>query len=200
MFCPRCGASQSDELRFCKACGANLSAVRQVVNAREPENKLEANTPWWEEMVLSDADSKRRKEELDHERGIAPEVRRYTEIKAGVIVCSIGVAIAIFLAIFMQGLILSGSVSTNTAEILSRLWVAGVLPLFVGLALIVNGAFVSKRLAELAGQAALKGLGAVEKETNPLALNAGDAGEFIPARFSVTEQTTHHLSGPARKQ
>jgi hypothetical protein len=199
MFCPRCGANQSDELRFCKACGANLSAVRHVVNSREPDNKLDANTPWWEEIVLSDADSKRRKEELDHERGIAPEVRRYTEIKAGVIVCSVGVAIAIFLAIFMQGLIVSGSVSNETAEILSRLWIAGVLPLFVGLALIINGAFVSKKLAELARQAALKGSGAVEKETNPLALNAGDTSEFIPARFSVTEQTTHHLSGPARK-
>jgi hypothetical protein len=199
MFCPRCGANQSDELRFCKACGANLSAVRQAVNSPEPD-KLGANPPWWEELVLSDADSKRRKEELDHERGIAPELKRYTEIKAGVIVCSVGIAIAIFLAIFMQGLIVSGNVSTETAEILSRLWVAGVLPLFVGLALIVNGVFISKKLAELARQAALKGSGAVEKDTNPLALNAGDSGEFIPARFSVTEQTTHHLRGRVPKR
>ena len=200
MFCPRCGANQSDELRFCKACGANLSAVRQVVYAREPENKADANTPWWEEIALSDADSKRRKQELDHERGIAPEVRRYTEIKAGVIVSSVGVAIAIFLAVFMQGLILSGNVSPDTAEILSRLWVAGVLPLLVGLALIFNGMVVSKRLAEIARQAALKGSDALDKGTNPLALNAGDTTEFMPARFSVTEETTHHLSSSARKQ
>ena len=196
MFCPRCGANQSDELRFCKACGANLAAVRQVVDSRETE----ANTPWWEEMVLSDADSKRRKEELDHERGIAPEVRRYNEIKAGVIVCSVGVAVAIFLAIFMQGLILGGNVSTETAEILSRLWVAGVLPLLIGLALIFNGMFVSKKLAEIARQAALKGSDAFEKGTNPLALNAGDSTEFVPARFSVTEETTHHLSSRVPKR
>ncbi len=61
-------------------------------------------------------------------------------------------AVAIFLAIFMQGLILSGNVSIETAEILSRLWAAGVLPLLVGLALIFNGMFVSKRLAKIARQ------------------------------------------------
>jgi hypothetical protein len=137
---------------------------------------------------------------LDHERGIGPEVRRYTEIKAGVIVCSVGIAIAIFLAIFMQGLILSGNVSADTAEILSRLWVAGILPLLVGLALIFNGMFVSKRLAEIARQAALKGSDAFEKGTNPLALKAGDTTEFIPARFSVTEETTHHLSSHVPKR
>jgi hypothetical protein len=90
-------------------------------------------------MALSDAASKRRKEELDHQRGITPEVTRYNEIKGGIITGSVGLAMAIFLAIFMQGLILSGNVSPATAEILSRLWVAGVIPVFVGIALIFNG-------------------------------------------------------------
>jgi hypothetical protein len=199
MFCPRCGANQSEELKFCKACGANLYAVRQVVNSRETDDKIDANTPWFAEIALCDADSKRRKEELDHQRGIAPEVRRYAEIKAGVITGSIGLALAIFLNVFMQGLILSGNVSTDTAEILSRLWVAGVIPLFVGLALIINGMFVSKRLAEIAKRAAVEGSRALEKDTNPLALKAGDTTEFIPARFSVTEETTHHLTSHGPK-
>jgi hypothetical protein len=199
MFCPRCGANQSEELKFCKACGANLYAVRQVVNSRETDDKIDTNTPWFAEIALCDADSKRRKEELDHQRGIAPEVRRYAEIKAGVITGSIGLALAIFLNVFMQGLILSGNVSTDTAEILSRLWVAGVIPLFVGLALIINGMFVSKRLAEIAKRAAVEGSRALEKDTNPLALKAGDTTEFIPARFSVTEETTHHLTSHGPK-
>jgi hypothetical protein len=129
MFCPRCGSNQSDELKFCKVCGANLLAVRQAVETRETDQKSDRNRPWFAEMALSDAESKRRKEELDHLRGIAPEVRRYNEIRGGVITGSVGLGFAIFLSVFMQGLTLSGNFSPQTAEILSRLWVAGVIPL-----------------------------------------------------------------------
>lgn len=41
MFCPRCGSNQSDELKFCKACGANLYAVRQVVDTKEATKKFD---------------------------------------------------------------------------------------------------------------------------------------------------------------
>ena len=193
MFCPRCGTNQSEDLKFCKSCGANLYAVRQVVDARETGEKIDQSKPWFAEMALSDAESRRRKRELDHWRGITPEVRRYNEIKAGVITGSIGLAFAIFLSVFMQGLILSGSVSTETAEILSRLWVAGVIPLFIGIALIVNGVFISKRLAEIARQAAQTGPSLHQKETNPLELRSAETTEFIPSGFSVTEETTKHL-------
>src|SRR6266478_113284 len=142
MYCPRCGSSQSEELKFCKSCGTNLSAVRQVVDSHEAGETIGGGMPWFAEMDLFGAASKRRKAELDHRRGLTPEVTRYNEIKAGVITGSVGFGLAIFLYFFMQGLILSGNVSPSTTEILSRLWIAGVLPLFVGIALIVNGAFV----------------------------------------------------------
>ena len=155
MFCPRCGSNQSDELKFCKSCGANLYAVRQVVDTRQTDEKIDRSKPWFADIALSEAESKRRKEELDHRRGITPEVRRYNEIKGGVITGSVGLALAIFLNVFMQGLVLSGKIPPDVAEIISRLWIVGVIPFFVGIALIVNGVFVSKRLAEIARQAAL---------------------------------------------
>jgi hypothetical protein len=200
MFCPRCGSNQSEELKFCKLCGANLFAVRQVVDTRKTDEKIDRSKPWFAEMALSDAESKRRKEELDHRRGITPEVTRYNEIKAGVITGSIGLALAIFLNVFMQGLILSGNVSPATAEILSRLWVVGVIPLFVGIALIINGVVVSKRLADVVKQAAQVGSSYPEKGTNPLALSSADTNEFIPSGFSVTEETTKHLRGADYRQ
>ena len=193
MFCPRCGSNQSEELKFCKGCGANLYAVRRAVDTRETGEKTDRNKPWFADMTLSDAESKRRKDELDHRRGLTPEVRRYNEIKGGVITASIGLALAIFLNVFMQGLILSGKISPDVAEILSRLWVVGVIPLFVGIALIVNGVFVSKRLAEIARQAALNEPNVPEKDTNPLSLRSGDTTEFAPSGFSITEGTTKHL-------
>ena len=193
MFCPRCGSRESEELKFCKSCGANLYAVRQAVDQREAGEKIPGGKPWFAEMALFAEESKRRKEELEHRRGITPEVIRYNEIKAGVITGSVGLALAVFLYVFMHGLILSGSVSPSTTEILSRLWIAGVLPLFVGIALVVNGAFVSKRLAQVTRQAAQKAPGIPEKETNPLELRSADTTEFVHSGFSVTEETTKHL-------
>jgi hypothetical protein len=151
-------------------------------------------------MVLSDAESKRLKEELDHRRGITAEVRRHNEIKAGVITGSIGLALMIFLNVFMEGLIVSGGTSPEAAAILSRLWVAGLIPLFLGVALIFNGAFVSKRLAEITRRAAQKGSSLLEKDTNPLPLRSGETTEFLPTGFSVTEGTTKHLESSDYKQ
>ena len=200
MYCPRCGSNQSEELKFCTVCGGNLSAVRHAVDARETDGKIDRNKPWYADMTLSDAESKRRKEELDHRRGITAEVSRHNEIKGGVIVGSIGLALTIFLNVFMQGIIGAG-VSPEAAEILSRLWVAGVLPLFVGIALIFNGVFVSKRLAEITRRAAQTGSNLPEKDTNPLPLKPGETKEFLPPPgFSVTEGTTKHLTTSDYKQ
>src|SRR6266850_8161989 len=101
MYCPRCGSNQSDELKFCKVCGANLYAVRQAVDTRETDQKPEWVKPWYALMALKESESKRRQEELDHRRGLTPEVRRYNEIKAGVITGSAGLGGAIFLYVFM---------------------------------------------------------------------------------------------------
>ena len=184
MFCPGCGSDQSAELRFCTVCGANLSAVRQVLTPREPEEKFDWSKTWVAEMFLSEGEKKRRKEELERQRGITPEVKRHQEIKAGVITSSTGVGLSIFLYVLMQGIISSGRVAPGVDQILSSLWVAGVIPLFVGIALVINGVVVSKKLAELARK---------ERELediHPHMLRPPDTREFTP---SVTEGTTKHL-------
>ena len=189
MFCPRCGFTQDEELKFCKSCGANFYAVRQVVDTRETDKQSLANKPWYAEMAIYKDESKRRQEELDHRRGIAPEITRYKEIKAGVITGSVGLGLAVFLHVFMKGLILSGNVSDGAAEILSRIWLAALIPVMVGLALIINGVFVSKNLAEVVRRVS----NLEEKETNPLELRSAETTEFIPANYSVTDDTTKHL-------
>jgi len=191
MFCPRCGSMQSDELKFCKSCGANLHAVRRAVDTQQTHKKHDRNKPWFAEMAMHEAESKRRQAELDHRRGIGPEVTRHNEIKAGIITGSVGLSVAIFLYVFMQGLIASGNVSASTAEILSRIWVAGLIPLLVGLALLLNGLFVSKKLAEVVRRAAQAA--SADTETNPLELPSVETPGFVPADYSVTEDTTKHL-------
>ncbi len=198
MYCPRCGSNQSEELKFCKGCGANLFAVRQVVDTRETGEKFDWSKTWVAEMFLSAEETKKRKEELERQRGITPEVKRYNEIKAGVITCCVGVALAIFLNVFMQGIILGEKTPHDTAEILSRLWIAGVIPFFVGIALIINGLFVSRKLVELARRSGQPGANVLEGSPEARALRPADTNEFIPSNFSVTEETTKHLRGSGR--
>jgi len=199
MFCPQCGSTQNDDLKFCKVCGVNLYAVMQVVAVREPEEKFDWSKTWVQEMFLSADEKKRRKEEIQRQRGITPEIKRYTEIKAGVIVSSLGMALAIFLFVFMGGLIASGSVSAQASEILSRLWVAGVIPLFIGFALIINGLVVSKKLVEAAKRDSLMGQEGLGGDASPRSLRSADTSEFRPSPFSVTEETTKHLSSSGEK-
>lgn len=196
MFCPQCGSSQSDDMKFCKVCGVNLHAVMQVVTTREPEEKFDWNKTWVTEMFLSASEKKRRKEELERRRGITPEMKRYTEIKAGVIVSSLGIALGILLFVLMGGLIAGGTVSPDDGEILSRLWIVGVIPLFVGLALIMNGLVVSKKLVEAAKRNSQTTGGGLDGD--PKSLLTGEISSPVQP-FSVTEQTTQHLGRSGRE-
>ena len=189
MFCPKCGTNQDGDLKFCKSCGANLYAVRQVVAKRETGETIDWNKTWVTEMLLSSGERKRRREELELQRGITPEVKRQREMKAGVITASVGIAVAVFLLVLMQGIILSGKVGQDAAAILSRLWIVGVIPFCVGMGLVING-LVFKGTAK-----APAGSDAIEKRPQPDSLRSGDPPAAIPSAFSVTEETTRHLSG-----
>jgi hypothetical protein len=196
MFCPQCGNKQSDELKFCKLCGANLFAVRQVVGTREADDKFDWSKTWVAEMLMSEAERKRRLAEIELQRGLTPEVKRYNEVKAGVITSCAGVGVMVFLYVIGMAIFRSGQNPPEDAEIIRSIWVAGFIPLMVGLALIFNGLFVSRKIVELhrrerqSGADALAG-GVAEQQP---ALKSADTSEFIPTPgFSVTEEATKHL-------
>jgi len=196
MFCPQCGVTQSEELNFCKSCGVNLDAVRQAVALREPGEKFDWSRTWVAEMFLSENERKRRKEQIERERGITPEMKRYTEIKAGVIVSSVGVGVMIFLNILMQGIISSGQIRPGDAAILSRIWVAGLIPFLVGVALIINGWFVSKKQVEISERAERSRENVLGNAGETPALRSANTAEFVPPSFGITEGTTKHLKNP----
>src|SRR5919202_423196 len=129
-------------MKFCNLCGANLYAVRQVVDSRETEEKIDWSKTWMADMFLSHEERRRRKRELERERGITPEVKRYNEIKGGIITSCVGVGLMIFLFVITEGIIRGIDLPRVAIEILSRAWVIGVLPFFVGLGLMINGLLV----------------------------------------------------------
>jgi len=196
MFCPQC-----EELKFCKTCGVNLQAVRQAVVTGEPGEKFDWSKTWVADMFMSGQESVRRKAEIERLQGITPEYKRYNEIKGGVITASAGLAVMIFLAVFMRGIILGGNVEPGDAEILSRVWVAGVLPVFIGMGLIFNGAYLSKKQVEIAERerrAALDALGELDDQRALRAADTSGTSGFVPSEFSVIDGTTRHLSGAAK--
>jgi hypothetical protein len=183
MFCPQCGSDQSNELKFCKACGANLSTVRQALATRETGEKADWGKSWVTSLVEA-----QRSAELDRQRRITPEVIRYRETKAGIICASVGVGLGLFLYVFMQGVILSGNPGPGEAEILSRLWAVGLIPLFVGIGLLIS--------ARVRGPKETRVTGSLTPEQH--SLESGHPSDYIPSNSSVTENTTKHLSGPER--
>lgn len=198
MFCPRCGSTQDDEVKFCKLCGANLYAVRQAIDIRETEEKFDWSRTWVAEMFMSAEENKRRKREIERQAGITPEMKRVTEMKAGVITASVGVGVMLILLVLMEGLILGGNVAPDAVEILSRLWIVGVIPILVGIALFFNGLVVSKKLVELSKRPTQSQLG--DNAGEPRSLGAPDTSEFVPSPFSVTEGTTKHLQTQKEKR
>ena len=195
MICPRCASNQGDDIRFCTSCGANLQAVREALQAPDAAGKFNWNNTWVAEMFMSGQVNELRKREMERQLGITPEVKRYNEIKAGVIASSVGIAVSIFLYVFMQGLILNSHVTRDAAVILSNVWVAGIIPFFVGLALITNGLVVSKKLVEISKRDEAKNLEGGRQQSLP----APDTNDFSASPFSVTESTTRHLQGSDQK-
>lgn len=191
MFCPQCGTTESDELKFCKSCGANLSAVRQAVSKRE---KGDPTNPWSEWVLEANRVKAIAKEERDRRRGLAPEVQRLREVKAGVITASAGIALGVFLSVFMQGIILGARITPEVAEILSRLWIVGVIPLCIGMGLLINGLFVKTAVKKPATKDVL------ERDAQQDSLNSGEPSQRIASGFSVTEQTTRQLKGADLKE
>jgi len=194
MFCPQCGSTQNDELKFCKSCGANLQALRQVMATREAGEKGEKfdwSKTWLAEMFMSSEDAVRHAAKIERLQGKTPEVKRRNEIKAGVITASAGIGLTLAVFTIMEGIIASGAVSAAAIAILSRVWIAGLIPIFVGTALIINGMFVSKR-----SDIHEDGPGAKElsESGSDQYLPAAETNELGREVFSVTDETTKHLN------
>lgn len=195
MICPRCASNQTDNVKFCTFCGANLEAVREALALKDADKKSEWGENWWAEMFGDKAEE--RKLEMERRQGITAEVKRYNEIKGGVITSSVGIGLAIFLHIFMEGV--AAGLPSNEAQIVIRLWVVGAIPFFIGVALIINGLIVSRKQAQIQ-EREMKRIQGLEVRTpefnaapSPRTLRPAQTNEFIPTPFSVTDQTTRHL-------
>jgi hypothetical protein len=202
MYCPACSTQTTDEINFCKQCGANLRTVRDALIGREPEpgERYDWSKTWVAEMFMSEEEKRRRRAALELSNSpidlAAAELKRLNELKAGIITASVGIGVSIFLAILL------GTIADNVAgrdpegaAVLRHVWAAGIIPFMVGIALVINSVFVKGRFAQIresfkdAESPSAKGLA---KSTGELpALEAPP----VP-RASITEHTTNLLEDP----
>jgi zinc-ribbon domain len=191
MFCPQCGNQANDDVKFCRKCGANLQGVQEAMTGRGTKG-FDWEKTWVKEMLLS-------QEERERRQGITPEVKRMNEIKAGVITTAAGVGAMIFLY-FLLGAV-AESEGGRDALIISKVWLAGLVPFLVGLALTFNGLFVSKRIVKLKQeqfeqQQAAQARILATPSTHPLP----EVETPYNPTYSVTERTTYHLPQPPNRE
>src|SRR5262245_10419525 len=183
MFCPGCGIQTTEDAKFCKNCGANLRGVRDAMASRTEKTD-------WSKSWLAGVPTA---EEIDRIRGNTPEKKRLDEIKGGVVTCFVGIGVTIFLYFFFDAV---ARKNVNDAEIIRTLCLVGIVPFFVGIGIIFNGLFLSKRNVKQQEQPSPAhqdyGPSATEdraKTTNQLVIVEGTSDP----EYSVVEDTTAHL-------
>lgn len=136
------------------------------------------------------------REEQKARKKQSPEEKRYNEIKGGVITASVGLGLLIFLNMLFSAI--ASSTEGTPADILRAIPFVGLIPLLIGVGIIVNGVFISKRIVKLTS----------EKESPtpyPMTFSAPptspvqqlmDPPQQQIAEHSVTEPTTTKLREP----
>jgi hypothetical protein len=169
MFCPKCGAQNADDARFCRACGTDISLVPQVVTGQ-----LAAR-------LADDGDDfhSRRRRRRDREKG-PPSLERAAKSFI------MGVAF-IFVAFAVRNWAPAGHIWWFWMFLPAASMIAD------GVATYIRVAENKKRLAPPSYVPAQP---AVQPPPRASALPPRDTGEIVPPP-SITEGTTRHLSVPA---
>ncbi|MBV9925996.1 MAG: hypothetical protein JOZ96_13340 [Acidobacteria bacterium] len=200
MFCPACGLKEDRLVQFCRACGADLRAVRDSLEQKEtPDPSLAAareeltraiaskikDGQWWQVGALSPEVEKlfesprERRERLRRQ----DEERRLSRLRAGTNTAAAGLGLVILFGLLW--------VLDERAVLLMG---PSALVFFIGLGLIVNGLFFTLPREPRRDKAGQRRQIPPDVSTSELDAPRGelpDASAFVPA--SVTEQTTQHL-------
>jgi hypothetical protein len=195
MYCPSCGTEASDQTKYCVKCGVNLRRVKGVLG-KGGAGVREENDWGPERLQAQRLKSEERRKRQDERKKKTPEEKRLNEIKAGVIVSNIGLGLMVFLNLLFSAI--ASAMDGPEANILRSLWAVGLVPFMIGVGILFNGLFISKRIVELKRQQD-------QADQQPSLFSAPNTSPVArlmePAQspildFSVTETTTTKLRDP----
>jgi hypothetical protein len=211
MFCPGCGLKEERAVQFCRACGADLRAVRGTLEQPDaPESSVMAareeiaraiaarikEGQWWQVGSLAPQaerlfeSPRERRERLRRQ----DEKQRLARLRGGTITAAVGLGLVVLFQLLR--------VLDNRAVVLIG---PSLLVLLVGLGVILNGLLFTIPKGSQSADAA------PDADATPPRLNDNTTSEldapraeldapassFIPT--SVTEHTTRHLRGEPLK-
>ena len=188
MYCPSCGTEVSDQTKYCTKCGVNLRRVKGVLGKGGAGAKQGDD---WGQFL-----SEERRARGEARKKKTPEEKRLEELKAGVITSSVGLGLMVFLGLLFEAI--ASTIEGPEGNILRSLWAVGLIPFLVGLGIIFNGLFVSKRIVELKRQQELKDQQSPffsAPNTSPVP-RLVEPAQYPISDFSVTETTTTKLREP----
>jgi hypothetical protein len=196
MYCPSCGSEERQLSQYCRACGTDLRLVRttlerpdaitaSAVSAREQISKAFAEK-------IREVESSKDLEHVAHHLlpplqkfFESPEERRLRRIRAGVITATVGFALTIVTVVMALA-------DPDFWPFVSP----GLITLFVGLGLVLNGLVFSVPPKELPGQRSealsqmLLDSNLQKDQSRTMTNELSSAKTAVP---SITEHTTHHL-------
>jgi len=202
MFCPACGAEERTRSQFCRGCGVDMRTVRTALE--EPDSISASAAGARDEIgraIAAKIAETRTTRELTKvveevlpqiEKFLeSPEERRLRRIRGGVLLCLIGLGISLFLGLF--GLVAGENLP----------WPAGLVPCFLGLAILINGVWFSvPRKHRLYERDASSQAAALLNSSSSSVVTDEIAQPSRPTSNppSVTENTTKHLSDTRQGQ
>jgi len=192
MFCPGCSLEITDDLKFCRRCGANLRGVREAMVSGSTQDKFDWSKTWVADMFLNEEERERRRFTTVEERQLHEERKRINEIKGGIITALAGVGVMFFLYFFLA--VVANQQPSDVAEIVRHVWLCGIIPVLVGIGLIINGIFISPRFVKFA-ETLTKGKEPALQTAPPASLPDKSTAQ-IPSEagakpgYSVVEETT----------
>ena len=200
MYCPSCGSDERQPSQYCRVCGTDLRGVR--ITLERPDSITASAVSARQQIGLAIAERIRQVKsgkDLEHiaedvlpqiEKFLeSPEERRLRRIRAGLITAAIGFGATG--GAFMLTL--------SDSDFLVMMLPALVLFL-IGLGVLMNGVWFTVPRKEIP-QPDVDDLldQPVDLQSRPITQNISSTHQSLPSS-SVTEHTTHHLSGTSNSK
>ena len=192
MFCPSCGVEDRQQGQFCRACGADLSAVRTgIVRAETADSGVTAREEIGRAVAAKIRDLRTAKELTKVVENVLPQVEKFLEspeerrlrrIRVGIVTSCIGFGALIFFSLIA---------ASTDGDALPTIGV-GAVAFLIGLAVLFNGWFFTVGAPQSQAREDAEGE-RLRAMLGPPTAGPAESPRYLSPPPSVVENTTRNL-------